>query len=925
MQPETATSSSSGDRRARQRRNPALLGLLVAVVLFQLAVIAHNALLLSAPRGPILLQPSASGEVRAQPLSSEVVPAFASRESLRVLEVNGVPAAPGRAAFERLVAAVDERPGALNRYRLIGERSGEVRVIRARASRPEGRVVLRRVRFGLTYHLLGWLYLALGIFAWWRRPEEPAARALLLFCCVPPTAMAMVLNGTAIGYWLRSINWGALPLYGAAGAWLAAQFTGLVHRRALQRWLRVVMTLSFVASAATLVLAVVGWDTALRVGGALSVLTSATGVLLIGTVATMGVCCWIASRPGNPPALRARARLLGAAVLISYAVPSLRLVFSPRVNQDYSADIALLIDVLMMAAFPIAIAYAIVRQGLFDMRLFVRRGLVYGALSVSLLLAYAAAVGFVVKALGHGDGVTAWMGALAVVAVLAISAAQIRIQGSINRFVFRGRYVYAPAVARASETLVRARNLDAIGHTVRSALLEAMGLARATVALWAPGREGEMLLCTTVGNEPDPETGQPPPELPTELDVSALEPVQRALSNSGLVSRHDRAAIEAEHEWGYEHDVAPPSSSEAGFWAHYGLEQIVPLPAGAARGKSAVVGFLLVGPRLDGRAIGDEGSALLSTVANQLAVAVDNALAFEEIERLKDGLEDTVEERTRELETALSELREAQLQLVETEKAAVLGRITAGIVHEINSPLGALRSSSSTVATALERCRSYVAPRADADEDAARALKAVEAGGKLTSNIEQSSARISEIVRSLQRFVSLDEAELQVVDVREGIRSAVTLLGPEARERIEVELDLPSEPARVRCMPHKLNQVFLSLLQNSVNAIRDTGRIEVELKRDDDVFLLEVRDDGCGIEPARLDGIFDPKFAEKQGRIGMALGLPTSRRTVVGLGGSIEIRSDVGRGTVVAITLPVAEAERERSAAAGASEYARAQ
>src|SRR6185295_19846424 len=153
-----------------------------------------------------------------------------------------------------------------------------------------------------------------------------------------------------------------------------------------------------------------------------------------------------------------------------------------------------------------------------------------------------------------------------------------------------------------------------------------------------------------------------------------------------------------------------------------------PLTLGNGSREARVVGLLLLGPKPQGKPLDSADERLVLTLAHQLAVALENAAAFDEIRSLKDGLERQVEERTRALSDALSDLKRAQGQLIESEKQAMLGRLVAGVAHEINTPLGALRSSVDTLQrittasrSAQEDLREPVpSPRSEALETARR-------------------------------------------------------------------------------------------------------------------------------------------------------------------------------------------------------------
>ena len=268
-----------------------------------------------------------------------------------------------------------------------------------------------------------------------------------------------------------------------------------------------------------------------------------------------------------------------------------------------------------------------------------------------------------------------------------------------------------------------------------------------------------------------------------------------------------------------------------------------------------------------------------------------------------------LEERGAELEAALTSLKQAEAQLVENEKQATVGRLVAGILHEMNTPLGALSSATQTLERGLQRLRSGMT----AGSRPEALLGTLAAAERLASVQAQSGQRIRDVVESLRQFVSLDRAALQVADVRGGIETAAALIRPSLPRGVGLRLELPECPIWVQCFPAKLNQVFLNLLKNSAAAF-DRGAADAPAEIVVSTWVLsgkvwlEVRDTGSGIEPERLERIFDVDFSRQGPRVKLSLGLPASRGVLEAIGGSLRIRSEVGRGTCVLIELPLGPA-----------------
>lgn len=270
--------------------------------------------------------------------------------------------------------------------------------------------------------------------------------------------------------------------------------------------------------------------------------------------------------------------------------------------------------------------------------------------------------------------------------------------------------------------------------------------------------------------------------------------------------------------------------------------------------------------------------------------------------------EQQLSERSAELARALEQVREAQLQLVESERQASLGRMMAGVVHELNTPVGALRSASDTVARTLTRTQQFLDGEAD-ERSESRARTVLATGRKACGVLEQSGDRIAQTVDAMKRFVSLDGGERKPYDVRDGLNTAATLAlqaAPDANA-VQVEREFADGTPNIVCHPARLNQVFLALLNNAVQSGGAQTRIRIRTSTlPDDRLQVEITDDGVGIAPERLPGLFNVGFTEKDGRVGMRVGLPMSKRHVEEIGGSIEFESALGVGTTVRLSLPLA-------------------
>ena len=252
-----------------------------------------------------------------------------------------------------------------------------------------------------------------------------------------------------------------------------------------------------------------------------------------------------------------------------------------------------------------------------------------------------------------------------------------------------------------------------------------------------------------------------------------------------------------------------------------------------------------------------------------------------------------------QLEAANRELQETQAQLVQSEKMASLGQLVAGIAHEINTPVGAIRSMHDSLSKATARLKDALHTEDARFIEQNRRVKAsLKVIDDATEVIESGSGRVAKIVRRLKSFARLDEAELLRADVHEGLDDTLVLLHHELKRNVRVHLDYGEVPP-FPCFPSQLNQVFLNLLVNARQAIDGQGEIFVTTRVVDGQAHISIRDTGVGIPPENIAKIFDPGFTTKGVKVGTGLGLSICYRIVKEHRGEIRVDSTVGGGLYV--------------------------
>ncbi|HLO79178.1 MAG TPA: response regulator [Magnetospirillum sp.] len=275
------------------------------------------------------------------------------------------------------------------------------------------------------------------------------------------------------------------------------------------------------------------------------------------------------------------------------------------------------------------------------------------------------------------------------------------------------------------------------------------------------------------------------------------------------------------------------------------------------------------------------------------------AKAEKEAAEARAALAEGLERANRELEEANAKLRETQVHLIQSEKMASLGQLVAGIAHEINNPLSFALSNVFTIEAWLrdvlaDTCDCLV-PEVRARLEKARA-RVVDSG--------QGLERVRELVVKLRTFSRLDEGEFKTIDVREAIDSVLLFLRHKIADRIEVVREFGPQ-ADLGCFAGQLNQVLMNIIANAVDAIADRGTITIGTGVEDKMFVISVRDSGCGIPKENVERIFDPFFTTKPVGQGTGLGLAISYKIVQAHQGRIEARSEVGQGTEVRVLIPL--------------------
>ncbi len=297
---------------------------------------------------------------------------------------------------------------------------------------------------------------------------------------------------------------------------------------------------------------------------------------------------------------------------------------------------------------------------------------------------------------------------------------------------------------------------------------------------------------------------------------------------------------------------------------------------------------------------------------NQVGVSFENIMGRKKIEN-------EIRAKNEELEKNLARIKEMHIQLVMSEKMASLGEITAGVAHEIKNPLnfitGTIEPLKRDISDLLEVLEKYESVIADLHlQEAFYEVDSFKSEiefdfllseiHKLMEGISEGSNRTKEIVKSLGSFSRKGDDKFVMHNIHEGIDSTLILLGNKIKNKITIHKEYGDTP-EIECLPDRLNQVFMNILSNAIQAIDENGEIFIKTKSEGSNVIIQIRDSGKGMTDEVQKRVFEPFYTTKGMGKGTGLGLSISYSIVEQHNGKIDISSEPSKGTEFIITLPV--------------------
>lgn len=323
---------------------------------------------------------------------------------------------------------------------------------------------------------------------------------------------------------------------------------------------------------------------------------------------------------------------------------------------------------------------------------------------------------------------------------------------------------------------------------------------------------------------------------------------------------------------------------------------------------------------------------ILEILTGEIVISIENAKLYRNLQEYNRTLEEKVKIRTEEISQknkqlnlqkeelgeTLKNLRQSQFQLLQSEKMASLGQLVAGIAHEINNPVtfisagvDSLRTNIDEISQVLDLYHKITPDKASDQLNEIKKLKekldydqTLPEVVNLLDIIKTGTERTTEIIKGLRSFSRMDEDILKVADIHENLNTALILLRNKYKDRITIEKEFGDIP-QIECYPGQLNQVFMNILTNAIDAIEEKGRVTIRTSKSNQMVQISISDTGTGIAENIRSRIFEPFFTTKEIGQGTGLGLSISHGIIEKHLGRINVISEVGKGSEFVITLPI--------------------
>jgi two-component system NtrC family sensor kinase len=518
-------------------------------------------------------------------------------------------------------------------------------------------------------------------------------------------------------------------------------------------------------------------------------------------------------------------------------------------------------------------AVGLFKYDLFDMGAIIEKGLVYSILTASLTGIYALIVILAEKLFKdlYFTGSIYFPLVFFLIIIFVFGPLKTLIQKTVDRLFFREKYDYQQTIKNVSFMIASVLDFKEIGRLLTETLMNAVRIESCALYLKsgdAPGFEIFSAKGSRIFSGKESFVADDSP-----LAV-LMGKCKRPLIRKSLMERSGDAEME----------------KVLSIMDEMNAEIALPLIF-----NESVNGFILLGDKLSGGLYTREDLDLLETLAVQSALAVQNTFSYKVIEELNRNLEAKIEERTRDLKNALIEKEKAREQIIRSQSLASIGRLVAGVAHELNNPLASSTSLIQSTVEDLEKWKRDSPPDQNLIEDMKFALKELE--------------RARDIVASLLGLSRQSQSRFEKMNMNDAARDALKILKNRLKQGdIKVYESYDESLPEIMGNFAGIGQVFLNIISNAFQAVEGkNGRIDIETycDRDRKAAVFECKDNGPGIPGEIGMDIFKPFFTTKDVGKGTGLGLFLCHEIVEKHGGSIEFENRKDGGAKFSVKIPV--------------------